>query len=65
MGSRMQQYGSIDADPDLAPTTDSVGGYEQFFGGTEVCPTCRGRGRISMGTQFRVTLSTVLCAHMS
>ena len=32
-----------------SPSSSNVNGYEEFFGGTRVCPTCNGKGRISRG----------------
>ena len=33
-------------------TSGTMGGYEELFGGTMVCPTCNGKGRISRGNHF-------------
>ena len=36
-------------DDDVLINPGNERGYEEFFGGTMVCPTCNGKGRISRG----------------
>jgi len=36
--------------------TSPVGGYEEFFGGTIPCPSCRGAGRIPRGGKSFIKL---------
>ena len=66
VASPMCDAGMIDRVPsNTSNQTDDVallgtgGGYEEFFGGTMVCPTCNGKGRISRGQLMLWDISNV------